>query len=222
MLPHRSLSPILALALLLAPCPGAAQEPAPAAAALRGVELRVSAEPTDAQISVDGQLAGSGNWAGRLDPGEHEVRIVREGYQTVLERVVVDPSVAGQTMVLRAFMRKSDPDTVIIERERGPIDRLAGRTAWGWIMTAAGAVLVGGAVVLATLDDACATGPEEGCLTRNATDTEAFVAATAALGGAALVGGLTLLFWYDLAGEPEPQHVPAGGPAVGAKLMWRF
>jgi hypothetical protein len=68
---------------------------------------RVQVTPRDAQVYVDGYFAGMvDDFDGifqrlRLDPGEHDLQLYREGYRTISEKILFRP---GQTYRIRYVM----------------------------------------------------------------------------------------------------------------------
>lgn len=67
--------------------------------------LRLSVEPGDASVYVDGAFRGSGREASelRLAPGRHRIEIVRPGYKTVEREVDVAP---GETTTLEVELER--------------------------------------------------------------------------------------------------------------------
>jgi hypothetical protein len=67
--------------------------------------LRLSVEPADASVYVDGAFRGSGREASelRLAPGRHRIEIVRPGYKTVEREVDVVP---GETTTLEVELER--------------------------------------------------------------------------------------------------------------------
>lgn len=70
-----------------------------------GGRLRLSVEPRDASVYVDGAFRGSGREASelRLAPGRHRIEIVRPGYKTVEREVDVAP---GETTTLEVELER--------------------------------------------------------------------------------------------------------------------
>lgn len=68
---------------------------------------RVQVTPKDAQVYVDGYFAGSvDDFDGmlqrlRVEPGEHEIQLYREGYRTISEKILFRP---GETYRIRYAM----------------------------------------------------------------------------------------------------------------------
>jgi PEGA domain len=76
--------------------PEAAPEEPPAAVDERAGRLKLSVQPEDASVYIDGAFRGSGREAGalRLVPGRHRIEIVRPGYRTAEQEVDVAPGEA--------------------------------------------------------------------------------------------------------------------------------
>ncbi len=73
---------------------------------------RVQVTPRDAQVYVDGYFAGMvDDFDGllqrlRVEPGEHEIQLYREGYRTITEKVLFRP---GETYRIRYAMEPLPP-----------------------------------------------------------------------------------------------------------------
>ena len=82
-----------------------APEEPPAAADERAGRLRLSVQPEDASVYIDGAFRGSGREAGslRLAPGRHRIEIVRPGYRTSEQEVEVAP---GETTPLSVTLER--------------------------------------------------------------------------------------------------------------------
>ena len=98
------------------------------------VAVRIDVEPTDAEVFVNGYLAGTvDDFDGvfqrlRLRPGEHEIAIHREGYRTIYERRYFNP---GSMLTIRRTMEPlasgepEDPRPVPAPPPTPPPDRAA-------------------------------------------------------------------------------------------------
>jgi tetratricopeptide (TPR) repeat protein len=68
--------------------------------AQRGVQqLTVLSEPTGAFVSIDGQPRGPTPWTGELAPGNHEITLLKEGYEVKKSSVVLEAQRAGEVTV---------------------------------------------------------------------------------------------------------------------------
>ena len=67
--------------------------------------LRLSVQPEDASVYVDGAFRGTGREAGslRLAPGRHRIEVVRPGYRTSEHDVEVAP---GETTPLSVTLER--------------------------------------------------------------------------------------------------------------------
>jgi tetratricopeptide (TPR) repeat protein len=61
-------------------------------------QLRVDAEPPDAEVSIDGQPARPAPFSGELTSGDHNVEVSSVGYRTVAQQITLVP---GQQVSLR-------------------------------------------------------------------------------------------------------------------------
>ena len=107
-----------------------------------GASLRINPEPADASVAIDGIFVGRGAWDGRLNPGEHPVKLVADGYFPETRRVTL---ARGSQEVLKIALRK-DPDS--------PLWRKPGR----FFVEAGGAVPLSGGFggqISATCVDTC-------------------------------------------------------------------
>ena len=109
------------------------------------VAVRIDVEPTDAEVFVNGYLAGTvDDFDGvfqrlRLRPGEHEIAIHREGHRTIYERRYFNP---GSVLTIRRTMEPlaagepedprpvpaaapppPPPDRAAVERRPAPLPR---------------------------------------------------------------------------------------------------
>jgi hypothetical protein len=71
----------------------------------RAGRLKLSVQPEDASVYVDGAFRGTGREAGllRLAPGRHRVEIVRPGYRTAEQEIDVAP---GETTPLSVILER--------------------------------------------------------------------------------------------------------------------
>ncbi|MCC7536710.1 MAG: PEGA domain-containing protein [Deltaproteobacteria bacterium] len=102
--------------------------------------LRVSADPPEADVRIDGALVGTGLVERAVAPGRHVIEVRAQGYRASRLEVSLEP---GSMMVREIVLA---PDR---RRQRDADD---GRSSGGvlsqwWFWTAVGAVVVGGAVV---------------------------------------------------------------------------
>lgn len=197
-----------ALALALAtPTLAAAQQPAQETTpALDEIVVTLRVSPADAQVWVDGVARGAGTLELQLDPGAHEIRVQKPGYQTRIETLVLTEASARDIM-MSVNLSRVDPDVMVVGRSGGIIDSMErSRKAAGWISVISGAALIGTSVYFAArsgVPDSCSTLNPEPC--DGANNYAPWASFTGAVGGVALLGGLGLLTWDSLAGEhPEP------------------
>ncbi|HLM76308.1 MAG TPA: PEGA domain-containing protein, partial [Polyangiaceae bacterium] len=57
------------------------------AAADLGASLRINPMPADASVAIDGIFVGRGAWDGRMNPGDHPIKVVADGYFPETRRV---------------------------------------------------------------------------------------------------------------------------------------
>lgn len=77
------------------------------AAADLGASLRINPIPADASVAIDGIFVGRGAWEGRLNPGDHPIKVVADGYLPETRRVEL---ARGSQEALTIALRK-DPDS---------------------------------------------------------------------------------------------------------------
>lgn len=74
--------------------------------------VRIMATPREAEVYVDGYLVGTvddfDGWSQRLrlQPGEHEIELVLDGYRSVRQKMLLRP---GETYKIRATLDKAAP-----------------------------------------------------------------------------------------------------------------
>lgn len=167
--------------------------------------LHVAVLPEDAEIYINDQRIGEGAVTVRLAPGAHDVRVHMEGYRDVIERVLVNEETGGP-IVLRVHLTATNPLRVPGAGREGPIDRLGStRTILGWTGVGVGVLAIGTGIYLTAIDGdpACDAGvPMLACPDVYATAGAGLTMGV--LGAALLTGGVTLLSWDLLAGEPTP------------------
>lgn len=94
--------------------------------ARRSGELRVNVNESDATISIDGKVVGTGDWVGVLPTGGHQIVVKKPGFRTYASEVRLnDDQIRTVTVPL-------------LREERGP--------AWVWWTFGSAAILVGGVV----------------------------------------------------------------------------
>ncbi|MFW5965891.1 MAG: PEGA domain-containing protein [Persicimonas sp.] len=165
-------------------------------------KLHVVVEPEDAEIYVDDERVGTGEYSETVEPGTYEVRLRHDDYSGIKETVVVSEETRGP-VVFRAHMSERDPAPVRAAPPEGAIDRLGDqRMGYGWLSTGVGAVLLGTGIYLTGLDGEPACGPDvpfEECDQIYATGGAGTTLGI--FGSALLTGGITLLTWDFLAGD---------------------
>lgn len=165
-------------------------------------KLHVVVEPDDAEIYVDDERVGSGEYSETVEPGTYEVRLRHDDYSGIKETVIVSEETRGP-VVFRAHMSERDPAPVKAAPPKGAVDRLGDqRLAFGWLSTGVGAVLLGTGIYLTGLDGEPACGPDvafEDCGQIYATGGAGTTLGI--FGSALLTGGITLLTWKFLAGD---------------------
>jgi hypothetical protein len=72
-----------------------------------GASLRIQPVPADASVAIDGIFVGRGAWDGRLNPGDHPIKVVADGYFPETRRVALS---RGSQEVLNVALKK-DPDS---------------------------------------------------------------------------------------------------------------
>jgi hypothetical protein len=77
------------------------------AAADLGASLRINPMPADASVAIDGIFVGRGAWDGRMNPGDHPIKVVADGYFPETRRVEL---ARGSQEVIKIALRK-DPDS---------------------------------------------------------------------------------------------------------------
>jgi hypothetical protein len=77
------------------------------AAADLGASLRINPMPADASVAIDGIFVGRGAWDGRMNPGNHPIKVVADGYFPETRRVEL---ARGSQEVIKIALRK-DPDS---------------------------------------------------------------------------------------------------------------
>ncbi|MBX3228306.1 MAG: PEGA domain-containing protein [Labilithrix sp.] len=80
-----------------APAPAPAPTPAPASTS---APVKISTSDLKGSIYIDGALVGEGTFTGELGSGTHELKIVREGYDTYTEQLVIDKDPVNKTLTL--------------------------------------------------------------------------------------------------------------------------
>lgn len=190
-----------------APALAAAQQPTPKITpTLEDIVVTLRVNPADAQVWVDGVARGAGQLELQLDPGAHEIRVQRPGYQTRIETLVLTEASARDIM-MSVNLSRVDPDIKVVGRSGGIIDSMErSRRPAGWISVISGAALIGTSVFFAArsgVPESCSTLNPEPC--DGANNYAPWASFTGAIGGVALLGGLGLLTWDSLAGEhPVP------------------
>jgi hypothetical protein len=179
------------LAFLLAlGSPGAVAASSAARAVARGAALTVATEPAGAAVYVDGQLRGPTPLAiDGLAPGEHRVRIVKEGY---LENSRVLLLRSGEPRAVHLKLTPSEPARATHADEPaapGEKKRLLGLDRRKLLLIGLGAVVVGAGILL-TLPS---NDPPVAALTIDA-------------GGTALAGATRVAF--DGSGSSDPNKDP--------------
>jgi tetratricopeptide (TPR) repeat protein len=74
--------------------------------------IKISPEPVTASVAIDGLFVGRGIFEGRLRPGEHEVKLVADGYLAETRRVNVE---GGAQQIVTIKLRR-DPNSPLWQR----------------------------------------------------------------------------------------------------------
>ncbi len=190
------------------------------------VMIEISVEPSDAEISLGGEVLGTGNAAVSLERGTYVFQFRREGYQGLDETFVVGPQ-TSQRALMRVHLSKTDPDAVYVGGSEGPVDRLgAQRKTYGIIGLAAGGSLLVLGAWFNYLDGrpACADASVTDCPEVYATGGLAFASTLA--GAALITGGAVFLAWEVLAGDSEEESARLlpflGSDGAGVGVFGRF
>jgi hypothetical protein len=154
-----ALAAVLALNPGAAPAAGAAAKDAEAAA-VRGA-LVIQSEPAGANVYVDGRLAGhTPLQVGSLTPGDHRVRVVKDGYLENARIVSVGTTPKNVLVTLTPHTATSKASAEQLSGGGGA----GGPSKWLWIGLAGGGA-VAAALVLANRNSA----PEAGSVVANPT-----------------------------------------------------
>lgn len=192
--------------------------------------LRVDVQPQQAQVFVDGVLAGTGPAVElKVQAGDRTVEVRAEGFTTTTRQVAVPGSGSAVVAVaLAQVVTAPTPPPVVVTtpEETGPE-----LSSWGWGLLGGGAaLLVGGSVLYGlgeadhgSIEDAASPGGGPPSMTRaraleleqRGDDLKLGGAVLWGLGGAAAVSAVTLLI-LDATDEP-PVSVGAG-----ADGLWVF
>ncbi len=180
------------------------------------LNLRIS--PQDATVTLDGKPIDASQTL-YLPAGTHVFRVEAPGYIPREETLKLE-SQQGREILMSINLSK-DP-VLLNQSSQGIVDRMGtGRSITGWAMTAGGAALITTSIVLAVRSGApevCEAGEMTCTNARNLTGWSTF---TGILGGAALLGGVTLLSWRSLAGEPAEQALDSGRVRRTARLSFQ-
>lgn len=195
--------------------------------------LRVEVQPAFGQVLVDGVVVGTGPTVElEVQAGERTVQVRAGGYVATTRQVDVPGSGSAVVAVTLAPVAAEVQTPMIgvgAREEDGP-----GLSTWGWGLLGGGAaLLIGGAVTYGlgeedhrAIVDAEGYGTGEVVhitraraleLEQRGDDLKTGGAILWGVGGAALVGAVTLLI-LDATAEPPPVSVGAGPSADGAGL----
>ena len=182
-------------------------------------KLTIAASPSDATIMMNQNptpiRAGS---TLELEPGTYEFTVTREGYKTRIETVVIGEG--APRVIMSVNLSKTDPDTLLLGRTGGLVDNLGeARKPIGWSSLVVGVGLTATGITLAALSgvpDSCSQLDPAPC--GDARDLAGVSMATGALGGALVAGGLGLLIWDSLAGQPASDSGERTDPQVRRTL----
>lgn len=182
------------------------------AAGLVMVEINVT--PADASIAIGGQEVGQGSVTVSLEHGSYEIAFRREGYGGLNETLVVGPDTSRKAF-LRVHLARTDPAAVGIPRE-GAIDELGDRRqTLGLVSLGAGGAFLLGGVWMNYLDGRPTCDDAGGnCPRVYETSVAAFL--FTATGAVLATGGVALLAWDLLAGEPHDARQARVAPLLGA------
>ena len=221
---------LLVLIVSLAPRDAAAAPPDDStldvSEATTTVTLRLS--PPEASVTLDGSPLEPSARTVELDPGTHQFVISAPGFITRQETLWLKAQ-PGREILMSVNLTR-DPAEIKAPLELGAIDRLeeSARPRIGWGLTAAGAVLIAASVTLAarsTRPEQCTSERDPGC--QRPSNPAAWASFTGALGGASLLGGLGLLNWSSLAGDPDSSELterarPATARAWGVSWQLQY
>lgn len=143
---------LLVAGLILNPVTSMARAAAGTAAAATG-SLDVITEPSGANVYVDGKLAGQTPLlVAALEPGDHRVRVAKDGY---LENARIVTVSAADTKIVNVKLtpHTSAADANAMEQVSGTGGGGGGSKKWLWIGLAGGGAAAAVAVVMLTKND---------------------------------------------------------------------
>lgn len=194
--------------LLTLSSPALAQQPADQevvpSATSTPVVLRI--EPAGASVTLDGTPLQARRV--ELGPGEHTFTISAPGHVTRHETLRIEPQ-AGRELWLSVNLSRLPTQLPEEAHTEGLVDQMrpGARVGAGWALTGGGTALITVSVALAvmsTISPDCSSQNPSACGQHK--NVSGWATFTGVLGGAALLGGLGLLNWGSLAGEPVEQE----------------
>ena len=201
------LAAILAQPLLLSPTLAIAQQPTTPAHtdATDPSKTRLSLRilPPHATVTLDGRPVDASTEL-YLAPGTHTIEVRAEGYITRQETLNLEALAAREILMSINLSRQPEPASPSLHHD-GLVDQMgSGRPITGWIMTASGAALLTTSIVLAIRQANVLSECRDRGRCESETAATGWTTLAGSLGGASLIGGITLLSWSALAGEPQP------------------
>ncbi len=191
--PHIAL--LSTLAIVCTATPALAQQPA----TINTTPVTLNITPKQATVTLNGKEISQRTLA--LPPGKHTFTITAQGYITRQETINLEAQ-AGREILMSINLSKEPPQADTSMRSEGIVDHMAhGRPITGWIMTAAGVALVTTSIILAVRQSNHLANCRDLNRCEDAPAPSGWTTTTAALGGASILGGITLLSWKALAGE---------------------
>jgi len=170
------------------------------------------AQPTDAQVAIDGVVVGKGGQRRKLTPGRHVVRVVHDGY-AAQERLVVATAGVHESIVVE-LSPQPDPPRVVRARRHA--------LGWGGAALATGVLAVGAGIPLLAIHGRayqrdCNVDPLGNCEFRYDTRTGGAVAT--AVGLALITTGAVLV---GITSAKRKRSTRARLAPTGDGLVWRF
>lgn len=163
------------------------------------VTLRIL--PADATVRLDGQVIDPATEL-YLEPGTHTITVSASDHIT-REEVLDLEALAGREILMSINLSKEPATTPASLRHDGIVDQMGtGRPLTGWIMTAGGAALLTTSIIFAIRQANVLSECRDRGRCQSDTAATGWTTLTGAIGGASLLGGITLLSWGALAGEP--------------------
>lgn len=200
---------IMTMIALLHTSPALAQQPSTTSSSADAADpsktrLTLRVLPNNATVTLDGRPINSADEL-YLSPGTHTIQVSAEGYITREETLNLEALAARELLMSINLSRQPEAPPQSL-RHDGIVDHMGyGRPITGWILTASGAALLTTSIVLAIRQANLLSECRDQGRCQSDTAATGWTTLTGSLGGASLLGGITLLSWSALAGEPSPQ-----------------